>query len=110
MSKSPSHPQEKLLHELKRGESEFELLILPEEKNIAWLKAILYKSTNPGNLVLEASAGTFFIDKAYLLLPKHRIFIGYDMESSCVTEMMPQLISLYARRLLSKKSDIDGKE
>lgn len=44
----------------------------------------------------------------YLL--NHRSSIGCEVDQSCVTEAIPQVIVLYSRQVSTKESDIDGEE
>lgn len=44
-----------------------------------------------------------------MLLPKNRSFIECDVDPTCVTRAIPQLIVLYGRQLLSKEWAIAGK-
>lgn len=81
----------------------------PERKNAGWMKYIVQKFTRPGNVVIDACAGTFSVAKACLLLPKYRLFIKHEVEPGCVAKEMMQMILLYARQVLIKESAIDGK-
>lgn len=79
-------------------------------KSTTWMRGIVQRITKPGNLVLETFAWTFSVAKAYMLLPKHKRFIGSGVDTCCVTEAMSKLILLFARDVLNKESDIDGEE
>lgn len=103
-------PQEEHLYKRKKGQSLFKLFMRPEQRNIASMKNIVQSFTKPWNLDVDAYLCTFSVAKACLLLPKHKIVTGYEENARCVTEVMPQLILLYDRRLLSKKYDIDLEE
>lgn len=81
----------------------------PELKITAWMEDIVQKFSKPGNLVVDASAGTFSVATACTVLLKHRKVIGCGVDPGCMTEAMLQLILLYARQVLSTESKIDGK-
>lgn len=74
------------------------------------MRDIVWKSTKPSNLVVNACAGTFSVTKAWKLLHTHRTFIGGEAEPSCVNEAMLQLILFFARQVLSRNSDVDGED
>lgn len=56
MSSTLLVPQEKVVFNVRRGKSGFELLIRPGQKNIACMKDILQKFMKPGNLVVDTCA------------------------------------------------------
>lgn len=74
------------------------------------MNAIVEKSTLTGNPVLDSCAGSFSATKNCILLANQRRLKGCKVNPSCVSEAMPKLILLYALRVLSKKSDIDGED
>lgn len=59
MSNISRHPQIERVYKRKRVEYDFRLLMLLEQKNTVYMKDIVQKVTEPGNLVLDACAGTF---------------------------------------------------
>lgn len=59
------------------------------------------KSTKSENETVHASVGTFLVAKACMFLQKHRRFIGYEVNPSCVIEARTQLILLYDRQVSS---------
>lgn len=81
-----------------------------KQNNTTWTKHLVEKFTKPGNLVQEASAGTFSVAKACMIILKHRKFIGCAVDPSCVAKPIPQLIMLNARQLLREEWVIDGDE
>lgn len=79
-----------------------------EQKISARMKVVVEKSTKPGNLVVHDCAETVPVLKACMLLPNHRRLIGYEVDPGCATEEMQLLVDLYARYVLSTKSETDG--
>lgn len=71
--------QEKRVYSQKRKEFGVRLLRGLEQKNTAWMKKIVQKLTNTGNLVWDACAGTASIAKAFIFLPKHRKFLECEV-------------------------------
>lgn len=59
---------------------------------------------------MDACAGTFSVFKACMLLSKHGVFIGCKVNPDYVADTTAQLILLYTRQVLSKKSDVDVEE
>lgn len=59
---------------------------------------------------MYASAGSFSVGKASMVLPKHRRLIGCEVDRSRETKMRRWLILPYARQVLSKESEVDGEE
>lgn len=59
---------------------------------------------------MDACAGTLSVAKAFALLPRHRRFAECLVDLSCVTRAILQCILIFASRLLSKWSYIDGAE
>lgn len=75
----------------------FMLLMCPQQKNNARMEEITQKFSEPGDLVVDAGAGTVFFAKDGMLHTKHRRFIRCEGDPSCVIEAISQLILLYAR-------------
>lgn len=50
------------------------------------MNKFLKRLTKPGNLSVEACAGSFSIGKASILFEKDRRFVGCEVDSSFVTE------------------------
>lgn len=48
----------------KREKSGFKPLLVPERKNVVWMKDIVQEFTKPGNLVVDVCAGIFSVAKA----------------------------------------------
>lgn len=61
-------------------------------------------------MVVDAFAGTFFAANVFLLLPKHKRFIGFEDDPSHMAALILKLILIYSRRDLSKKQHLDGNE
>lgn len=80
----------------------------PAQKNAVWMIGIVQKFRKPGNLVVDTCAGTSSVAKAFIFLDKQRRPIGVEVDLSCATETMSQLILLYAREVLRAESDSDG--
>lgn len=74
------------------------------------MRDIVKKGTKPGNLVMNAFAGTISFAMTCTLLPKHGRLLGCDVDPSCVAEEIPQWILLYARQVLRQASNSDEKE
>lgn len=81
-----------------------------EQKNIAYTKRISQRSTKPGKVVLDHFSGTSSVAKAGLLFPKRRRLFSCFVNWSCVTEVVSQLMIIYAREKWNKELDIDGEE
>lgn len=96
LCKIPRLPQEERMYKRKRGEFGFILLICPDRRNTAFVKDIVKKYTKPGNLVVDACAGTFCVANGFMLLPKHRSFTGCKVDVSCMTKRRLQLILPHA--------------
>lgn len=98
------------VYKINKAKPGFRVLMRSEHDKTAWMKHILLKFTKPVNLVVDTCAGTFSVAKACMLSPKRRRFKGNEVNPSCMTKPILQLILLHARQMLSKNSDIDGKE
>lgn len=68
----------------------------------------MWKLSKPGNLVLDASAKTLSKAKAFLMLHKHRSFVGCERVSRCVEKSPAGLVEGYASQLLNGQSDLKG--
>lgn len=53
-----------------------ELALRPEQKSIAWMKDLMSKFSNAGNLMHGPCAGTLATFKPCIMLRKHRLFLG----------------------------------
>lgn len=95
---------------VRRDVSEFKLLITQEQNNTAWMKDSVQKFTKQADLFVDACAEIFPATKACVLPPKHRRFIRCDVVPRCVTDVMPQLIFLYAQYVFSTESSFNGEE
>lgn len=59
-----------------------------EEKDTVCMKDIVQKSMKPGNVCMDACAGTFSVVRACLFLPKYRTVIRCEVDVSGVTKKM----------------------
>lgn len=103
-------PQKHRVNKLRKEKPGFMLLEHPEQKKAPWMKYIVQKSTKPGKLVMDTCAGTLSVDKACMLLSKHRKIIRRKVDPICMIEAILLLILLYPHQLLTKQSDIDEEE
>lgn len=60
--------------------------------------------------MMDTLTGTFFAAVAWLLLPKHKSFIGYRVDLSCGTEAVTQVIMTYTEHTSSRETEIDRDE
>lgn len=90
--------------------SRFKVLKHLELKNTGRTKDMEQNSTNLGNLVVGARARIFSVVNTSMLFQNRRGFIGCKVDPSCETHAIPPLIILHAVPVLSKVSNIDGKE
>lgn len=90
-----------------RAKSELKPFMHLVRKNITWMKKILQEFTKPVRLVVHACSGAFCATKACMILSKHRKSIALEVDQSCVTEPILELILLHALPVLRKESDID---
>lgn len=67
------------------------------------MKDILQKFTSPGDLVVDGGAETLSMTKACMLLPQHRRFVEFEMDSACATGSMSQLVVIFAQQVLIKE-------
>lgn len=74
------------------------------------MKDVLQMFKKPWSPVVDTFAGSFSLDKTCMLLPIHRIFIGFKVDPSCVSEVMPQLVSIFISWKMMKGSDFGGEE
>lgn len=95
MSNSPCLPQTESQSKTPQGKSGLKLSKRPKMMNIMRMKDILQESKMLENLVVDAFAGIFSVANAFLLLPNHITFIGCEVDLSCLTEKIAQLILIY---------------
>lgn len=79
-----------------------------EQKSVKWMMDIVERLTRPGDIVVDFTAGTFPVLKACMLLPKHRRFVGCDIDKMCVEASQQSAVLTYAKQVLSASSDIEG--
>ena len=92
------------------GNSNSRAMLRPEQKSITLMSDIIEKFSKPGDLVVDPCSGTFSVAKACLLLPKHRRFVGCDLDPACLQHTEDRLIELFARQLLNPRSDISTRD
>lgn len=78
----------------------------PERKSVGLMKDMVPKLSKPGQLALEAFAGTLPGAKACLLLDKHRTLAGCDKIFICLQKSMSSLVEVYASKFLNVRSDL----
>lgn len=93
-----------------RADSGFKLVMLPEQKNNAWINDFVQIFTEPGHLVVDACAGADSVAKAGGLLYKHRSSVGCEVYPNCLSMTIPQLILPYSRKVRRKELDNNGEE
>lgn len=64
--------------------------------------------SKPGKLVVDLFSGTFATAIVCLKLPRHRCFVGCELDSDSFAASTEGLIETFARGVLSKKSAISG--
>lgn len=89
------------------SKSAFKMLMPLLLMNIAWIKDIPQRFTKMWNLVLDACPGTFSVSKTCMHPPKLWKFIECKEALSCVTEVIPLLIQIYACQVMSRDSYLD---
>lgn len=87
--------QKEHLYKGKEKEFEFKLLMRPRQENAAWMNKIVQQLSQFGNLVVDTCAGTFFVAKACMVLPKRGIILGCELDITCMTEAMLKLSLLH---------------
>lgn len=68
------------------------------------------KVTKVRKLVVDPCAGTIAMAKDCMLLLKHYRLVGRKVDSFSFGESLEGVMEVFARQLLSKESDIQGKE
>lgn len=63
---------------------------MSEQRNTVWMNTIAQKFAKTVNLIVEACVGTCPVAKACMLLRTRKRIIVCEVDSSCVTELMPQ--------------------
>lgn len=86
------------------------LLIRSEQKNSEKVNNIMQKSTKPGDLNVAGCPRSFSVANSCMLLPNRERSMKCEVDSSLVSEVMPQLIFLCAFQLMSEDSKLDGEE
>lgn len=71
---------------------------------------LVSKFSRPGQLVLDTCACTFATAKACVPLPMYRRLVGCETDLECFLDVLPSLVEVYAKTLLSPESDIVGSE
>lgn len=72
------------------------------------MMAIIQYLTFPGGLVVVYCAGTFSVDNACTLLPKHKRYAGIDMISKCLASRLFQLALIFICHILNGQLDTNG--
>lgn len=70
----------------------------PEHTVIACLKIIITTFTKPDELVVKLCAGVFSIPREGMMLPIHRSFVVYDMESAILVASKEAFALIYATK------------
>ena len=83
-----------------------DVMLRPEQKNIAWMKEIISQFTVKGDIVVDPFAGTFSTAKACMDLPEHRIFVGGEVDDNCVREATPSVLEYFCKQAVNKNSNI----
>lgn len=68
-------------------------------------KGFSFKFSKPGQLAQYPFVGTLSTFKAFLLVEKHRHFVGCDTDIRCLEKLMPSLTEAYVSQLLNQASD-----
>ena len=83
-----------------------EVMLRPEQKNVDLLKELILQYTSKGDIVFDFFGGTFATAKACLSLPEHRVFVGCDMDSKCVSSALPSVLDTFSRAVIHKQNDV----
>lgn len=62
--------------------------------------------TKAGDLVVYLWARTFSTESVFMLLPKHRRFVGYDDDSAVVESFRPAVVLKYETQVCNDGSGI----
>ena len=79
----------------------------PDQISVALMMDLIEKFTKEHAIVVDPFAGTYPVFKACLKLPKHRRFIGCDIDTDCLYHVEDDLIQTYARLIISSDSDLN---
>ena len=83
------------------------VLLRPEQKADIWLMDLVAKFSPAGGRVVDLFAGTYSVARACMKLPKHRQYIGCDVDGNCFAYAEDYLVETFARQLINAKSDIN---
>lgn len=82
--------------------SRYKALLCPKLKNISRMKDIILELSLPNDLVVECCDGTFSVAKAFMLLPRHRQFVGCYLDLEWVAFHHSKLALIFSRQVLNK--------
>ena len=96
-------PGERLMRKSEAGAT---TALRPEQKSRALLQELICRFSKPGTVVVDMFGGTFSTAAACLTLPKHRIFVGCEMDEEAFIAAKNDLIEVFAMTILDDKTDI----
>lgn len=80
----------------------------PEQKSAAGVKDIVRTFSQPVHVVLDPCVGTFATAKACMMLPRHRRFIGCEMDTGCCHKSCIYMVETILRQGLNQELDFTG--
>lgn len=96
--------------EVPPGTSERCSMVHPEQRPISLMAHLLKTFSQLGGTVLYFCVGTESTAKACLLAPKYFKFVGYDVDSACITKTKSSILKIFAQQVLDDESNIDESE
>lgn len=73
-----------------------------------WIRDLAVNFRKTGDLVQNDCAGTLATAKECLLLREHHLFVVYEKNAACFQNVLPSLVQVYAKHVLSPDSDKTG--
>lgn len=81
------------------------LTLRAEQKIVGWMMDLMAIFSRPVHLVADFGVRTLAVAILCLLLSEYRHFVGCKMDEGCVQDAVPGLVEVYARLVLSTRSD-----
>lgn len=78
----------------------------PKHKSVSWVRDLVGKFSNPGDLVVNLISGTFATAKTYLELPRHHYSVSFEVDIECLVACTEELVDTYERKVCNDRSDI----
>ena len=68
----------------------------PEQKSLPLLQELVSRFSQPGDIVTDMFAGTFSTAVACMSLPRHRVFVGCELDHDCFLQAKEDVIDKFA--------------